>query len=274
MGRFYGLYRGRMGQQQLLLGPAAAAAGAKRGLRQGLSGSDYELSGGTFAGSGELSYSQVESESGDNGAAMMEEVSSSAAGSSGGWQQQQLVEIEEENSSGVVLPGKRFKMQQQLGAGSGSGGAGRAESSELLVVPSVSAQGGGEGAGGGGFGMYVQRPPRFNVDADGADDDMMEDELQDAVEDCFVGKQQGRRFGSRPAASLSTACSYFKGKDGAAAAAAGAPDDGAVESIGEDDVMQQIEQQHEQGGGDALLLVAEAARLQELQLEATSRPRR
>jgi hypothetical protein len=63
---------------------------------------------------------------------------------------------------------------------------------------------------------------------------------------------------------------------GAEAAAAGAPDDGAVESIGEDDVMQQIEQQHnaQQGGeGDVLLLIAEAARLQELQLEATSRPR-
>jgi hypothetical protein len=40
--------------------------------------------------------------------------------------------------------------------------------------------------------------------------------------------------------------------------------------------MQQIEQQHnaQQGGeGDVLLLIAEAARLQELQLEATSRPR-
>jgi hypothetical protein len=287
MGRFYGVYRGRMGQQQLLLGPAAAAAGAKRGLRQG-SGGSGELSGGTFAGSGDLSYSQIESESGDNGAAMMEDVSSSAAGSSGGradelgWQQQQQCEVEEENSSGV-LPGKRFKMQQQMGAGAvGGGSSGRTESSELLVVPSVSAGGGGGvGAAAAGIEGFLQRRPRFD-DAEYADmmDEEEADEQQQREEFGYAGRQRRGRFGgkfSRSAASLSTACSYFKGAAGAAAAAAGAPDDGAVESIGEDDVMQQIEQQHEQQqqqrGDDALLLVAEAARLQELQLEATSRPR-
>jgi hypothetical protein len=310
MGRFYGLYKGRMGQQQLLLGGAAAAAGAKRGMRQG-SGGSGEFSGGTFGvGSGELSYSQIESESGDNGAGMMEDVSSSAAGSSGGrgddedWQQQQQqqrrvdVEVEESNGGLGALPGKRFKLQPQMGAGAfegGSGGTGRAESSELLVVPSVSAGGAAAAAaagrdGGmpmrvGGLG-YLQRPQRFECDAAAAEDadaDMMEDDDDDDephAYEYYAGRQRHGRFGggrvSRPAASISTACSEFKGMGGAEAAAAGAPDDGAVESIGEDDVMQQIEQQHnaQQGGErDALLLIAEAARLQELQLEATSRPR-
>uniref|UniRef100_A0A383WNN2 Photolyase/cryptochrome alpha/beta domain-containing protein n=1 Tax=Tetradesmus obliquus TaxID=3088 RepID=A0A383WNN2_TETOB len=294
MGRFYGLYRGRMGQQQLLLGPAAAAAaaGAKRGLRQG-SGGSGELSGGTFAGGdGELSYSQIDSESGDNGAALMEDVSSSAAGSQElRWQQQQQqqqCEVEVEDGDSELLPGsgsgKRFKLQQQLGAGAfgvgGSSGGGRAESSELLVVPSVSA-GGSVGAdgllAGGGFGGRM----RFNAaavavgddeDADMMDDDYEEDEEQQARR-YYAGRQMhGRRFAARPAASLSTACSHFKGGAGA-----GAMEDGAVESIGEDDVMQQVEQQQQQQqqqrGDEKLLLVAEAARLQDLQLEASSRPR-
>jgi hypothetical protein len=307
MGRFYGLYKGRMGQQQLLLGGAAAAACAKHGMRQG-SGGSGEFSGGTFGvGSGELSYSQIESESGDNGAAMMEDVSSSAAGSSGGrgddedWQQQQQqrkVDVEvEESSGGGALPGKRFKLQPQMGAGAfegGSGGTGRAESSELLVVPSVSAGGAAAAAGGGGGGVplhaggrlaglgYLQQPQRFDAAAtEDADADMMDEEEEegDGYEphryEYYAGRQVPRGRVSRAAASISTACSEFRGKGGAEAAAAGAPDDGAVESIGEDVVMQQIEQQHEQQGGerDALLLIAEAARLQELQLEATSRPR-
>jgi hypothetical protein len=301
MGRFYGLYKGRMGQQQLLLGGAAAAAGGKRGMRQG-SGSG-EFSGGTFGvGSGELSYSQIDSESGDNGAAIMEDVSSSAAGSSGGrgddedWQRQQQqgeVEVGVEESSGVgALPGKRFKLQPQIGAGAfegGSGGTGRAESSELLVVPSVSAGGAAAGLGGGFTGLqgglgYLQRPQRFDAAAaEDADADMMDDDDDDGEMrrdyEYYAGRQRRGRYPggrvSRPAASISTACSEFRGKGGADAAAAGAPDDGAAESVGEEDVMQQIEQQHEQqgAGGDPLLLIAEAARLQELQLEATSRPR-
>lgn len=247
LGRYYGLHKGRMGQQQLLLGAAAAAAGVPGEVLRQQSGSG---SGSDVYGS--LSYSQaIESESADNSSAMLlEEVTSSAAGTTA--DEEGLASGEEEE----LLAGKRRKQLQGAPA----------ESSEQQVVPSASAGHGARGSGQQYKGQYMRqyRAARGGDLAPGADADMDMDDDDD--EAGFGGGYNG------PAVSLTTECSRFKGPGKAVdrAGSWGGPGcsvveegQGEADSAGEDDVMQHVE---DEGGAQAVLLVAEAARLQGLQL--------
>eukprot|EP00879_Flechtneria_rotunda_P003190 GHRR01003413.1.p1 GENE.GHRR01003413.1~~GHRR01003413.1.p1 ORF type:complete len:685 (+),score=262.21 GHRR01003413.1:1217-3271(+) len=255
MGQYYGLHRGRMGQQQMLLGPAAAAAGVHGALlRQQPSSGSYTDSESPPTAS--FSFSQgLESETGDNSTIMEEDINSGSG--------------TEDNSA---VRGRTFGMLGQHRWYPPSIAAASACSSEQQVVPSANeglspaaaqARAGWAAAGpqqhaaraaGRGRGQYPARPGGKYQHGGYADvDTLMDgDYADDNMTDSYAG----------PAMSLTTACSGFRGPVTQAGQA-------ASEGQGEDNAGQ-MEEVSEGGGAVAAVgqMVAEVARLEQLQIQA------
>lgn len=255
---YYGLHKGAMGQQQLLLGPAAAAAAGPGGEQTGSASGSF---GYTVGSSSE----DVESEAADNSAALVdEEVSSSG---------ERVQEMALGDDAAVVNSGGKRRKQEQRQQDDAPGAAdsyvvpsvgteaGFGAASEQQVVPSTSPRAMDvlEGAARlkgwrqqQRYGRHMAAAHRQEVILEG--DECDEDEGSDS-------------FGAYPAVSATTACSGVEAPRAVeqvlnareAVAAKTAP------AAADDSVDQQVDQKCQ---ARESLLLAEAARLQELELQA------
>jgi cryptochrome 1 len=285
---YYGLHRGPMGQQQLMLGPAAAAAAAGGGEDKPQQSGSASASLGYTVGIS-TSSEDIESEAADNSAALMDEdVSSGSAGLEG-------LGLGDAGADEGVANGKRRKQQrreQVNGFGAPVSGSKLAlpsadtegadgDSSEQHVVPSASEEAdtppGPVGFRPTGWQQQLrQQQQRLRMAAVYEDAAMV---AVDDEDDDDGGMSDG--FGAYPAVSATTAWSgvrgqqKHKGRAMAAKAPAGADDDAVDQpgwgSDGENDYDSvegdNAQQMEAEGVVDGLKLVAEAARLQELELQ-------